>query len=158
MHSHTGRLRRPSLFTFSQFNTMRSTILAALAALLLTAPFCARRIVSPLPEAQAPVSTMRPNAFIRVGETSIYHFSGGAGPDTPTGYTGTITINRKANAITLVTGAQISVVGVDLYQDERAVVVLFSVLPDGSYQHIIKPVDGDVKVGDVVVLWIAGNF
>ena len=137
---------------------MRNFLIAALAALLLTAQFCARRVVSPLPEVQAPVSTMRPNAFLRVGETSICHFPGEAGPDTPTGYTGAVTINRKANTITLVTGAQISVTGIDLYQDERAVVVLFSVLPDGSYQHIIKPIDGDVKVGDVVVVWIAGNF
>ena len=137
---------------------MRNFLIAALAALLLTAQFCARRVVSPLPEAQAPVSTMRPNAFLRVGESSICHFPGEAGPDTPTGYTGTITIDRKANTITLITGAQISVTGIDLYHDERAVVVLFSVLPDGSYQHIIKPVDKDVKVTDVALLWVAGNF
>lgn len=137
---------------------MRNSILAAFAALLLTAQFCARRVVSPVPEAHAPVSTMRPNAFLRVDETSIYHFSGEAGPDTPTGYAGTVTINRKANTITLVTGAQITVTGIDLYQDERAVTVRFSVDPDGAYQHIIKPVDGDVKVGDVVLLWVAGNF
>jgi len=137
---------------------MRNFLIAALAALLLTAQFCARRVVSPLPEAQAPVSTMRPNAFLRVGESSIFEYPGKVGADTPTGYTGIITVNKKANTITLVTGAQISVTGIDLYQDERAVVVLFSVLPDGSYQHIIKPVDGDVKVGDVVLVWIAGNF
>lgn len=137
---------------------MHKAFIAAFAALLLTAQFCARRVVSPLPEAHAPVSTMRPNAFLRVGETSIFEYPGKVGADTPTGYTGTVTVDKKANTITLVAGAQITVTGVDLYQDERAVVVLFSVEPDGSYKHVIKPVDKGVKVGDVVALWIAGNF
>lgn len=134
---------------------MRNSILAAFAALLLTAPFCARRAAPPL----APLSAMRPNAYIRVGETSIFQYDPERSVgDAPTGYTGTVTINHKANTITLVTGAQITVTGIDLYEDERAVAVRFSVDPDGAYRHIIKPVDGDVKVGDVVLLWIAGNF
>lgn len=138
---------------------MRNSILAAFAALLLTAPFCARRVVSPLPEAHAPVSTMRPNGFIRVGETSIFEYDPEkAGADVPTGYTGTVTVDREANTITLVTDAQISVVGVDLYEDERAAVVQFSVEPDGSYKHVIRPADKGVNVGDVVLLWIAHNF
>lgn len=138
---------------------MRNSILAALAALLLTAQFCARRVVSPFPEARAPVSTMRPNALIRVGESTIFHYEPGkVGADVSTGYTGTITIDHKANTITLVTEAQISVTGIDLYEDERAVVVLFSVDSDGAYRHVIKPADGDVKVADVVLLWLGTNF
>lgn len=138
---------------------MRNFLIAAIAALLLTAQFCARRVVSPLPEAHAPVSVMRPNGFIRVGETSIFEYDPEkTGADVPTGYTGTIAIDRKANTITLVTEAQISVTGVDLYEDERAAVVQFSVGPDGSYKHVIKPVDKGVKVGDVVLIWVAGNF
>lgn len=132
---------------------MRNSILAALAALLLTAPFCARRATPP---PLAPLSTMRPNAYIRVDETNIFEWPDK--PGVPTGYTGVVAIDHKANTITLVTGAQISVVGIDLYEDERAAVVEFSVLPDGSYQHIITPADKGVKVGDVVLIWVAGNF
>lgn len=130
---------------------MKYTFRAGFAALLFITLFSCR-------SAQVPVSTMRPNAFLRVGESSIFEYPGKTGADTPTGYTGAIAIDRKANTITLVTRAQVSVVGIDLYDDERAVVVLFSVLPDGSYQHIVKPADKDVKVGDVVLLWVAGNF
>lgn len=134
---------------------MQNSILAAFAALLLTTSFCARRAAPPL----APLSAMRPNAFIRVGETNIFQYDPERSVgDAPTGYTGTVTVNAKANTITLATGAQIAVVGIDLYEDERAAVVQFSVLPDGSYKHVIRPADKGVKVGDVVLVWIAGNF
>jgi len=134
---------------------MRNSTLAALAALLLTTSFCARRAAPPL----APLSAMRPNAFIRVGETNIFQYDPERSVgDAPTGYTGTVTVNKKANTITIITGAQITVTGIDLYEDERAAVAQFSVLPDGSYRHIITPADKGVKVGDVELLWIAGNF
>lgn len=134
---------------------MRNFLTAALAALLLTTSFCARRAAPPL----APLSAMRPNAFIRVDETSIFQYNPERSVgDAPTGYTGTVTVNRKNNTITLVTGAQITITGIDLYEDERAAVTQFSVEPDGSYKHVIRPADKGVKVGDVVLVWIAGNF
>lgn len=125
------------------------TFRAGFAALLFTTLFSCRT-------AQAPVSTVRPNAFIRIGEATIYTHPEGAAQ---VGYENEITVKPEANAIVFTTTAQVSPVGIDLYEDERAIVTMYEVLPNNAgYRWVIWPADKSVKVGDVVLIWLATNF
>lgn len=128
---------------------------AAFAALVLASPCCkSQRVVSLLPEERAALSKFVPNAFIRVGESTIYEYEPGkAGPDVAVGAC-TVTVDHKANTITLVTGLQITPTAFDLYQDARAITEEYTLLPSGEGRYVLRAKDKGVKVSDVVLVWV----